>query len=228
MKRLLSILAALPPFLVVPAGAAPAEPPAACEEGRQGLTRQEARIDYAEELAEEDRLLADGMKRFSEGRVEEAQTIFQKVLAINPQSANAYFNLGVVAEERGDLSTALHNYRTALNLAPGEEDIAGAVAAVEGKLSKQLSVDARNSASREFELAAARAKKEPRARGVRSPSYPVLNVTQAPVGNVPERGRNVSNRSAVARAALGVAVGVGAGFVPGLHCPACRLIRLGF
>jgi len=81
-------------------------------------------------------LLAQGAKLHKEGRVEEAEAIFKEVLIHDPQSVDAFYDLGAIAEGRGDLISALSHYHAALALRPGDKELKEAVASVEKALKK--------------------------------------------------------------------------------------------
>ena len=84
-------------------------------------------------------LLAQGAKLHKEGRIEEAEAIFKEVLIHDPQSVDAFYDLGAIAEGRGDLISALSHYHAALSLRPGDKDLKEAVSSVEKALKKNSS-----------------------------------------------------------------------------------------
>lgn len=53
------------------------------------------------------------------GLWQEARFRFERALQIDPQSANAYNNLGVALEQQGEFTQARQAYEKALELAPG-------------------------------------------------------------------------------------------------------------
>jgi tetratricopeptide (TPR) repeat protein len=81
-------------------------------------------------------LLRQGLKLHAQGQTSQAERLFRRVLTIDPRNADAFFNLGSIAESRQDLISALTNYRAALNLKPSEHDFQTAVAAVEKELNE--------------------------------------------------------------------------------------------
>ncbi|MBS2010124.1 MAG: hypothetical protein JST01_23950 [Cyanobacteria bacterium SZAS TMP-1] len=81
-------------------------------------------------------LLAQGARLHKEGRIEEAEAIFKEVLIHDPQSVDAFYDLGAIAEGRGDLISALSHYHAALALRPGDKELKEAVASVERALKK--------------------------------------------------------------------------------------------
>lgn len=84
-------------------------------------------------------MLKKGTAAHSAGQSEEAEKIFKDVLVKSPFNSNAMFNLGAIAESKGDLTTALGNYRTALIGAPDDPQIQQAIAQVEAQIAQQQS-----------------------------------------------------------------------------------------
>lgn len=78
--------------------------------------------------------LADAMQLYQAGKVPQAEAAFRKILASDPNNGDAYYNLGVIAEGKGDLNGALSNYRSALNINPQDADLQSTVAAVQNKI----------------------------------------------------------------------------------------------
>jgi tetratricopeptide (TPR) repeat protein len=81
--------------------------------------------------------LRQGLKLHAQGQTGQAERLFRRVLTIDPRNADAFFNLGSIAEARDDLISALTNYRAALNLKPSEHDFQTAVTAVEKELNEK-------------------------------------------------------------------------------------------
>jgi hypothetical protein len=81
-------------------------------------------------------LLASGAKLHKEGKIEEAEVIFKQVLARDPRSVDAFYDLGAIAESRGDLIGALSNYHAALALRPNDRELKEAVHSTELALRK--------------------------------------------------------------------------------------------
>lgn len=78
--------------------------------------------------------LADAMQLYQAGKLPQAEAAFRKILASDPNNGDAYYNLGVIAEGKGDLNGALSNYRSALNINPQDADLQSTVAAVQSKI----------------------------------------------------------------------------------------------
>ena len=81
-------------------------------------------------------LLASGAKLHKEGKIDEAELIFRQVLAKDPRCVDAFYDLGAVAESRGDLIGALSNYHAALSLRPADRELKEAVRSTEVALHK--------------------------------------------------------------------------------------------
>ena len=95
-------------------------------------------------------LLARGTKLHRDGQVDEAETIFKQVLAHDPRNVDAFYDLGAIAESRGDLIGALSNYHAALSLRPGDRELKDAVYSTEKALRKNaLTIKQDNSVKQE-------------------------------------------------------------------------------
>lgn len=81
--------------------------------------------------------LADAMQLYQAGKIAQAEAAFKKVIASDPNNGDAYYNLGVIAEGKGDLSGALADYRSALNINPQDNELQNTVAAVQSKVDAQ-------------------------------------------------------------------------------------------
>jgi tetratricopeptide (TPR) repeat protein len=88
--------------------------------------------------------LARALQEYSQGNKSAAQSDFQKVLKIDPQNADAHYNLGALAEEQGDFSSALNQYQLAQKASPEDNDIAQAVSSVKAKLQYQQVAQTQN------------------------------------------------------------------------------------
>lgn len=103
-------------------GALSAEPP---ERTAERLA-SDAAAEFARELlhpASTEWLVFDdgapfrlGVKQALEGRLDAAQRTFEELIANNPQTAGAYFNLALVLEARGEAARARTNYQQAMRL----------------------------------------------------------------------------------------------------------------
>jgi Flp pilus assembly protein TadD len=60
-----------------------------------------------------------GIEVAKKGLWQEARFRFERALVLDPQSANAYNNLGVALEQQGEFAQARQAYEKALELAPG-------------------------------------------------------------------------------------------------------------
>jgi Flp pilus assembly protein TadD len=82
-------------------------------------------------------LLRDAMQFYSQGKIADAERLYQKVLAIDFRNADANYNLGAIAESKNDLNSARRYYSTALKANPGDYEIQDALKAVQEKLKNQ-------------------------------------------------------------------------------------------
>ncbi|HEY9677273.1 MAG TPA: tetratricopeptide repeat protein [Drouetiella sp.] len=87
--------------------------------------------------------LRKAMSLYSQGKVDDAEKQFRKVLSINKNSVDAYYNLGVIAEGRGDLQNALNNYRSAARINPIDTELASTISSLETKLQDKVNSDNR-------------------------------------------------------------------------------------
>ena len=53
-----------------------------------------------------------------DGRIDEARPFLQQALALNPESAQSYLQMGILLEKSGDLQNALDQFHTAIKLDP--------------------------------------------------------------------------------------------------------------
>lgn len=67
-------------------------------------------------------ILDKGQELYTEGRVGEAQTVFEYILEIQPDSVPALNNLGVVAFQRGDQQAAIEFFTRALDIRADDAD----------------------------------------------------------------------------------------------------------
>lgn len=89
-------------------------------------------------------LLHDGMAKHQAGKADEAEKVFKEVLVASPYNAHASYNLGAIAEEKGDLAAALGHYRTALIADPNDREVQQAVAQIEEEIGKRQDGPIRN------------------------------------------------------------------------------------
>jgi len=74
---------------------------------------------------------------YSRGQTSEAERMFKKVLTLDARNADAHYNLGAIAESRGDLSQALNEYRMASQINPDDQELKEAVAQIERRQSAE-------------------------------------------------------------------------------------------
>lgn len=87
--------------------------------------------------------LRTAMRLYQQGKTVDAEKQFRKALSINKNSSDAYYNLGVIAEGKGDLQGALNNYRSAARINPSDTDLASAISSLETKLQEKANADQR-------------------------------------------------------------------------------------
>lgn len=87
--------------------------------------------------------LRNAMRLYTQGKTDEAEKQFRKALTINKNSADAYYNLGVIAEGKGDLQGALNSYRSAARINPSDTDLASAISSLETRLQDKANADQR-------------------------------------------------------------------------------------
>lgn len=107
-----------------------------------------------EENAQE--VLKQASSAYQNGRLDQAEKLFKKVLAMDPKNVDAFYNLGVLTESRGDLKGALDFYRRASALSAGDRSLAQAVAEVQEKIrAKEATLAEEQKVRREVDLAGA-------------------------------------------------------------------------
>ena len=65
----------------------------------------------------------DGLKLFSEGKIDLAGNAFQAALAEDPNMAEAHYNLAITLSSKGSRDEAEQHFLEAANLAPGHKII---------------------------------------------------------------------------------------------------------
>ncbi len=98
-------------------------------------------------------LLDQAMSLYSQGKTAEAESAFKRVLASDSKSVDAYFNLGVIAESRGDNQEALKNYEAAYRLNPSDFEIKSARDSLKDKIANDQRIAAKQEADRRAQQA---------------------------------------------------------------------------
>ncbi len=100
------------------------------------LTALTPHIDQSGQKADAEvtAVLKYGARKHKEGNYEEAEAAFRHVLSRDPANVDAFYDLGALAERKGDLIGALSSYRAALALKPHDKEIAEAVSSIEKTL----------------------------------------------------------------------------------------------
>jgi Flp pilus assembly protein TadD len=70
---------------------------------------------------------------YSRGETAEAERMFKKVLTLDSRNADAHYNLGAIAESRGDTAQALNEYRIASQINPNDQELKEALVQLERK-----------------------------------------------------------------------------------------------
>jgi Flp pilus assembly protein TadD len=65
-----------------------------------------------------------------EGKFDEALEVFRRTTLVNPKESDAYFEMGVIYQQRNDRARALAAYKKAAELSPDDPDYHRAVAAL--------------------------------------------------------------------------------------------------
>ena len=101
-------------------------------------------------------LLKQAASAYQAGRLDEAERLFKKVLSIDAKNADAFYNLGVIAESRGDLKGALTRYKMASAANPADKSLVQTVTEVQNKIRQKEEVLLEEQKSRrEVDLAGA-------------------------------------------------------------------------
>jgi tetratricopeptide (TPR) repeat protein len=78
--------------------------------------------------------LHQALTLYSQGKLNDAEIAFKRVLALDHDNTDANFNLGAIAEGRGDLQGALKYYKAVLRVNPDDSDAQSGVNALEQKI----------------------------------------------------------------------------------------------
>ena len=97
---------------------------AAIGQSTNGQEILQGTAEYSETSVES--LLRSGISRHRAGDDIAAQSFFLRVVKIDHQNTNALFNLGAIAEQRGDLDQAHMYYLQAVKSSPNDENLIAA------------------------------------------------------------------------------------------------------
>ena len=114
--------------------AAPAQPAAAPPQPAAAPAQPAAASPV---VGPEDELLQRGLALYQRGEYQQSVDVWQQVLAINPQSARAFNNIGTGQMKLGQYEQAQAMFRKALSLEPGAELYRNNLAWAESERSKQ-------------------------------------------------------------------------------------------
>jgi tetratricopeptide (TPR) repeat protein len=82
-------------------------------------------------------LLQEAMNQYSNGDTARAESSFRRVLSMDPNNADAHFNLGVIEEGKGNSKSALDHYEKAYKLNPDDQELKNTVASLRNKTNGQ-------------------------------------------------------------------------------------------
>lgn len=80
------------------------------------------------------RFLREGARLHRMGEYAEAERLFREAVANDPRNPDGFFNLGALAEGRGDLIDALTQYHAGLSIKPNDPALKEAVESIEKRL----------------------------------------------------------------------------------------------
>ena len=83
-------------------------------------------------------LLRQAMQYYSQGKIADAERLYEQVLAIDFRNADANYNLGAIAESKKDFNSARRYYTAALRANPGDYDIQDALKAIQQNLRNEM------------------------------------------------------------------------------------------
>jgi tetratricopeptide (TPR) repeat protein len=81
------------------------------------------------------------VRAYSAGHMPQAEKLFQQVLRLDPNNADAHFNLGAIREWANDLNGALSHYQAALRIKPGDRELQDAVGSVTYKIKNRVALE---------------------------------------------------------------------------------------
>lgn len=81
-----------------------------------------------------DELMSKALQAHADGKSAYSEKLFNQVLALDPKDTDAYYNLGVIAEERGDYNAALQIYQKGLHVSPEDQELKTAYATAAQKI----------------------------------------------------------------------------------------------
>ncbi len=85
------------------------------------------RTETAEDLLEE------ATQQFGKGDISAAESTLKKVLVLDKHNADAYFNLGAIAEAKADVDSAIEEYQHCLQERPDDNEAQEALSAVKAR-----------------------------------------------------------------------------------------------
>ena len=184
-------------------------------------------------------LVRQGMQSYARGQLDEAARMFEEALKTDGTNADALYNLGALAEKRGDLSGALDYYRRASSANPDDKELQATVDEVAARATKLRAEAARAQAEQEFALAASKARRQGGSVHHAALPYTAAASVERPFSSRPAASerpltagarKQGSGSGRLMRSVAGMALTVGTSYLGGsiggaLHCPMCRIVR---
>ncbi|MBO0351717.1 tetratricopeptide repeat protein, partial [Phormidium pseudopriestleyi FRX01] len=84
----------------------------------QGICYQKRAININPKLVGASGYFSLGTDLMNQGQLEEARSLFQKTLELEPTSAEAYVHLGIIHRQQGWMEEAINSYKMAISLQP--------------------------------------------------------------------------------------------------------------
>ncbi len=85
---------------------------------KQGIFYQKQAININPKLVGASSYFTLGTDLMNQGELEEARSLFQKTLELEPTSAEAHVHLGIIHRHQGWMEEAINSYKTAISLQP--------------------------------------------------------------------------------------------------------------
>jgi tetratricopeptide (TPR) repeat protein len=179
------------------------------------------------------------MQSYGRGQLDEAARLFQEALKTDGANTDALYNLGALAEKRGDLEQALDYYRRALSANPDDKQLQATIDEVAARAAESRAEAARARAEQEFALAASQARHAGLSVHPAAPPYASAVSAERRFSGRPATcqlpltsgaRKQGSGSGGLMRSVTGMALTVGTSYLGGsiggaLRCPMCRIIR---
>lgn len=97
-------------------------------------------IEDLSNLEDPTEVFSNAVRAYRSGNLDEAERLFKKTARLMPKNPEAEFNLGAIAEKRGQLDIAFLHYKKALFIKPTDQDFQAAVNDVAVKIKESQEV----------------------------------------------------------------------------------------